>query len=227
MKFLLSLVMTIGLALSSYSKSREVGENIDVLHYEIHLSEINIVGRTIDATTIITLKTLTSIDEIELELKSLDVTSVTSDDAIINNFSQNGDVLTVTFGNPVPANTTISLTVNYGGTAFRSEEESDTFINALDRAAENLERQIRKNKTRLEKTVKRGAFVIGEDDDDEYEEEGEFEGSAFNVAVESFYNMLYNTLTTGAPLEITPETAAKIIGIIEKAHAENPLPVKY
>lgn len=60
-----------------------------------------------------------------------------------------------------------------------------------------------------------------------HEEEGEFEGSAFNVAVESFYNMLYNTLTTGAPLEITPETAAKIIGIIEKAHAENPLPVKY
>ena len=118
MKFLLSLVMTIGLALSSYSKSREVGENIDILHYEIHLSEINIVGRTIDATTIITLETLTSIDEIELELKSLDVTSVTSDDAIINNFSQNGDVLTVTFGNPVPANTTISLTVNYGGTTF-------------------------------------------------------------------------------------------------------------
>ena len=69
----------------------------------------------------------------------------------------------------------IEITVNYGGTTFRSEEESDTFITALDRAVEGLERQIRKNKTRLEKTVKRGAFVITEDDDDEYVEEEEFE----------------------------------------------------
>ena len=69
----------------------------------------------------------------------------------------------------------IEITVNYEGTTFRSEEESDTFITALDRAVEGLERQIRKNKTRLEKTVKRGAFVITEDDDDEYVEEGEFE----------------------------------------------------
>ena len=85
--------MIVGLTLSSYSKSKEVGENIDVTHYEIHLNDINVADRIIDATTIITLKTLTSIDGIELELKSLDVTSVTSDDAIINNFSQNGDVL--------------------------------------------------------------------------------------------------------------------------------------
>ncbi len=69
----------------------------------------------------------------------------------------------------------IEITVNYEGTTFRCEEESDTFITALDRAIEGLERQIRKNKTRLEKTVKRGAFVITEDDDDEYVEEGEFE----------------------------------------------------
>lgn len=70
----------------------------------------------------------------------------------------------------------IEITVNYGGATFRSEEESETFITALDRAVEGLERQIRKNKTRLEKTVKRGAFVsVDEDDDDEYEEEAEFE----------------------------------------------------
>ena len=70
----------------------------------------------------------------------------------------------------------IEITVNYGGTTFRCEEESETFVTALDRAIEGLERQIRKNKTRLEKTVKRGAFVtFDEDDDDEYEEEPEFE----------------------------------------------------
>ena len=69
----------------------------------------------------------------------------------------------------------IEITINYGQTTFRSEEESETFITALDRATEGLEKQIRKNKTRLLKTVKRDAFVITEDDDDEYEEEGEFE----------------------------------------------------
>ncbi len=76
----------------------------------------------------------------------------------------------------------IEITVNYGTTTFRSEEESDTFNTALDRAIEGLERQIRKNKTRLEKTVKRGAFSVwDEDDDDEYLEEEEFE-----IRVKSF-----------------------------------------
>ncbi len=70
----------------------------------------------------------------------------------------------------------LEITVNYDGTVFRSEEESETFITALDRACEGLERQIRKNKTRLEKRVKRGAFLVAdEEDDDEYEEEAEFE----------------------------------------------------
>ncbi len=69
----------------------------------------------------------------------------------------------------------MEITVNYGGTTFRSEEESETFLTALDRAVESLEGQIRKNKTRIEKRVKKDAFVITPDDDDEYEEENEFE----------------------------------------------------
>ena len=69
----------------------------------------------------------------------------------------------------------IEITVNYGGTTFRCEEENETFITALDRAAEGLERQIRKNKTRVEKMVKQSAAFIGDYDDDEYIEEDEFE----------------------------------------------------
>ena len=68
----------------------------------------------------------------------------------------------------------IEITIPYSGATFRSEEESDTFITALDRATEGLERQIRKNKTRLEKIMKQGAFVIDADDDDEFIEEEEF-----------------------------------------------------
>ncbi len=60
-----------------------------------------------------------------------------------------------------------------------------------------------------------------------HEESGEFEGTPFTTAVYSFYDMLYNTLKNGAPLEVTPETAARVIGIIEKVHADNPLPVRY
>ncbi len=70
----------------------------------------------------------------------------------------------------------LEITISYGGATFRSEEESDTFITALDRAIEGLERQIRKNKTRLEKMMKQGAFVIEAEDDDEFEEE-----EAFNI----------------------------------------------
>ena len=76
----------------------------------------------------------------------------------------------------------LEITVNYGSTVFRSEEESDTFATALDRAIEGLERQIRKNKTRLEKRVRGGAFAtVAYDDNDEYEEESEFE-----IRVKSF-----------------------------------------
>ena len=69
----------------------------------------------------------------------------------------------------------IEITVSYGGVMYRCEEESETFITALDRAVEGLERQIRKNKTKVEKNLKKGAFIIEEGDDDEYAEEGEFE----------------------------------------------------
>ena len=69
----------------------------------------------------------------------------------------------------------IEITVNYGGTTFRCEEENETFITALDRAVEGLERQIRKNKTRVEKMVKKSAIEIGDYYDDEYVEEEDFE----------------------------------------------------
>ncbi len=88
------------------------------------------------------------------------------------------------FGDDTPAYVTckarkgvkiMEITITYAATMFRAEEESDTFITALDRAIESLDRQIRKNKTRLEKTVKTGAFIISEpEDDDEFDEEGEF-----------------------------------------------------
>lgn len=60
-----------------------------------------------------------------------------------------------------------------------------------------------------------------------HEEEGTFNGTAFDVGTESLYRMLYKTLTEGTPLEITPRQATRIINVIETVHAQNPLPVKF
>ena len=68
----------------------------------------------------------------------------------------------------------IEITILYGGTIFRSEEGADTFQTAIDAAVDSLERQIRKNKTRLEKRLRTGAFVAGNDDTDDGDEEETF-----------------------------------------------------
>ena len=64
----------------------------------------------------------------------------------------------------------IEITVMHGGTIFRGEEGAESFQNAIDEAIESLERQIRKNKTRLEKRLRSGAFDPDPDDVDEEEE---------------------------------------------------------
>lgn len=52
----------------------------------------------------------------------------------------------------------VEITISSSGTLFRGEEEDTTFRNALDAATDSIERQIRKNKTRLEKRLKEGAI---------------------------------------------------------------------
>lgn len=60
-----------------------------------------------------------------------------------------------------------------------------------------------------------------------HEEEGKFNGTAFDVGTENLYRMLHKTLTEGMPLTVTPEQAAKVINVIETVHAQNPLPIKF
>jgi len=67
----------------------------------------------------------------------------------------------------------LELTISANGTLFRSEEIGSTFQNALDTAIDTIERQIRKNKTRLEKKFKDGSFDLGQFFDDSYESEEE------------------------------------------------------
>ena len=64
-------------------------------------------------------------------------------------FGQDTASATVTF-REVKMVQTVEVTISLFGTIFRAEEEDSSFRNALDRAVETIERQIRKNKTRLE-----------------------------------------------------------------------------
>ena len=79
----------------------------------------------------------------------------------------------------------LELTISSGGTLFRSEEENSTFQNAFDCAIESIERQIRKNKTRLEKKLRDGAFVKEAIPSGTSFAEEEEEGD-FNIRVKEF-----------------------------------------
>ncbi len=53
----------------------------------------------------------------------------------------------------------LEITILSDGTIFRCEKEAATFENALDDCVDAIVRQIRKNKTRLERRLRTGAFA--------------------------------------------------------------------
>ena len=58
-------------------------------------------------------------------------------------------------------------------------------------------------------------------------EEGEFNGDAFTTGTAKLYEELYYKITEGRDMYVTPEMAAEIVSVIETAHAENPMPLKF
>lgn len=52
-------------------------------------------------------------------------------------------------------------------------------------------------------------------------------GSAFNIAVEDYYERMYKTLTEGAELFIKPEKITTLIRVAEAVHAQNPMETIY
>ena len=51
---------------------------------------------------------------------------------------------------------TLEITIRASNTLFRSEVDAESFRDALDKSIDNIERQIRKNKTRLRKRLREG-----------------------------------------------------------------------
>lgn len=58
-------------------------------------------------------------------------------------------------------------------------------------------------------------------------ESEKFEGTAFDIGTAKLYEQLYDKLTEGKDMTVTPEMAASIISVIEEVHAANPLPLKF
>jgi len=71
----------------------------------------------------------------------------------------------------------VEVTIPFEGGLLRAEEDSPDMYASIDKVIDSLERQIRRNKTKLEKKVHDGSlrFENIKFDDDEVEEEPKFE----------------------------------------------------
>ncbi len=54
---------------------------------------------------------------------------------------------------------TLEVTIKASNTLFRSEVDAESFRDALDKSIDNIERQIRKNKTKLRKKLREGVIL--------------------------------------------------------------------
>ncbi len=69
----------------------------------------------------------------------------------------------------------VEVTIFFNGLMLRAEEATEDMYSSIDKVADILVRQIRKNKTRLEKKLKENAFKVEElMAEDDVKEEGEF-----------------------------------------------------
>lgn len=97
--------------------------------------------------------------------------------AKLDKFFSDEGVATVTLSHK-HGTATMEVTIKAAGTLFRSEVNGDSFRTALDRSIDNIERQIRKNKTRLQKRLREGAFIADESaaytPADDVQDDGEF-----------------------------------------------------
>ncbi|MCI8303802.1 MAG: ribosome-associated translation inhibitor RaiA [Lawsonibacter sp.] len=76
----------------------------------------------------------------------------------LDRFFKEDATAAITFSVEKERNNKVEITVRSSGTIFRVSESTSDMHASIDAAATTLERQIRKNKTRLEKRLRQGAF---------------------------------------------------------------------
>ena len=114
-RLLLSLALLLSFTLM---QAQTAGENIDVTHYAIHVNELNFTNHTLQGETFIDFTTTANVQQIVLELKYLEVASVTATGATVSGFSQDGDFLTINLASPLASGNTATLDIVYGGNTF-------------------------------------------------------------------------------------------------------------
>ena len=115
----------------------------------------------------------------------------------------------------------LEITILYDGTIFRSEVQDETFRNALDRAVYTIERQIRKNKTRLAKKLRSGAFDYGiVDTGEDFEEEKEFtiRKKSFAIKPMSIEEAIMQMNLLGHEFFVFKDDAEEKICVVYKRH---------
>ena len=97
----------------------------------------------------------------------------------LDRFFKEDATATITFSVEKERLNRVEVTIRSSGTIFRVSESTSDMHASIDAAVTTLERQIRKNKTRLEKRLRQGAFerVLPETPSSfaEVQEEGAFE----------------------------------------------------
>ena len=115
------ILIIIGIiALLGNINAQTPGEHIDVTHYEIHLSNFNFTDRTLQGETYVTLNATANTNTVVLELKSLTVSAVLCETTGygIDNWNQNGDLLTITLSATLNVGEILTLDILYGGHTF-------------------------------------------------------------------------------------------------------------
>ena len=76
----------------------------------------------------------------------------------LNRFFKEDATAAITFSVEKERNNKVEITIRSSGTIFRVSESTSDMHASIDAAVTTLERQIRKNKTRLERRLRQGAF---------------------------------------------------------------------
>lgn len=115
----------------------------------------------------------------------------------------------------------IEITINASGTLFRSEVRAESFRDALDTAATNIERQIRKNKTRLAKRLREDTFIPYPDesyDDLEADEEEIIRTKTFSPKPMSAEEAILQMNLLGHQFFVFNDDAAGATCVVYKRH---------
>ena len=118
MRYIYFTIMFLCLSISSFAKVDEIGENIDAVRYEIRINNLDFAEKTIEAVTKLYFIAKCPTDVVQLELKSLNVTSVTSEGVGVSDFSQQDDILTINLSSMLSEGENAALIISYGGSTF-------------------------------------------------------------------------------------------------------------